>query len=66
MGFPMAGAGCGTGEGDLLVIDVTAIVGLRGFGGTTGGGVSLVWGLLTLMLSVDFAFPGVAWTVVAV
>lgn len=65
IGFPMAVAGGGTGEGDLLVMG-TAFMGLLGLGGTTGGGASLVWGLLTLMLRVVFALAGVGWTDAAV
>jgi len=40
-----------------------ASAGLRGLGGTTGGGVSFAWGLLTLMLMVVLALAGVAWAV---
>lgn len=35
-------------------------------GGTTGGGVSFVWGLLTLMLIELLALAGVVWAVVVV
>lgn len=35
-------------------------------GGTTGGGVSFVWGLLTLMLIELLALAGVAWAVAVV
>lgn len=35
-------------------------------GGTAGGGVNLVWGLLILMLRVVLAFAGVAWATVVV
>lgn len=66
MGFPITGAGGGTGDGGLLVLGVVAFTGLLGLGGTTGGGANLVWGLLTLMLRVVLAFAGVAWTLVVV
>lgn len=60
MGFPMTGAGLGTGEGGLLFTEVATVTGLLGFGGTRGGGISLLWGRPTLMLSVDLALAGVA------
>lgn len=63
IGFPMAGAGGGTGDGDLFG---AAFTGLRGLGGTRGGGANLVWGLLTLMLMVVLALAAVAWTAVVV
>lgn len=66
IGFPMTGAGAGTGEGGLLVMEGTGFTGLCGLGGTTGGSASFVWGLLTLMLMVVLAFAGVAWTAVVV
>lgn len=44
----------------------TALTGLEGLGGTTGGGVSLVWGFPTLMLRVVLALAGVVETVVVV
>ena len=66
IGFPMTGAGGGTGDGGLVVMEGTIFTGLWGLGGTTGGGASLVWGLLTLMLMVVLALAGVAWTDVGV
>lgn len=54
----MTGAGGSTGEGALLFIEWTAFTGLWGLGGTTGGGVNLFCGLLTLMLRVVLAFAG--------
>lgn len=41
IGFPMTGVGVKLGEGGVLFVESTAITGLCGFGGTTGGGVSL-------------------------
>lgn len=61
-----AGVGVGSGEGGLVVTLGGAVIGLRGLGGTTGGDVSLVWGLLTLMLRVVLALAGVVWTLVVV
>lgn len=40
IGFPMAGVGVEMGEGGFL-FESTAFIGLCGFGGTRGGGVSL-------------------------
>lgn len=51
----MKGTGGDTGEGSLLFVETTAFTGLCGLGGTTGGGISLIWGLLTLMLRVVLA-----------
>lgn len=41
IGFPMTGVGVEMGEGGLLFAESAAFTGLCGFGGTTGGGVSL-------------------------
>lgn len=66
IGFPMVGAGCGTGEGGLVVIGGNGFTGLEGLGGTTGGGISLVWGFPTLMLMVVLALAGMVGTIVVV
>lgn len=41
IGFPMTGVGVELGEGGVLFVESIEITGLCGFGGTTGGGISL-------------------------
>lgn len=41
IGLPMTGVGVEMGDGGLLFAESDAFTGLWGFGGTTGGGVSL-------------------------